>query len=297
MNALTVSVMLGGLGAAVAIWPDETARTRVRVITPMRESKGKLTSLRNGKGLLVAMPLLVTLALSIGVEVSLAGVMVAWTVLVAMRGRGRRKAVEQQSMQVMRATETLSAELRAGAEAVRALRSAHRGLVAAPGVSAAQSLVADEFERAAQRAVFGAPWSDYLGESWQSVGAELGGKPQGERSVKNPDLMRLARSWQCAQRCGLPMADIIDNCRRDIAAREAFRSRTSAALAGPRMTIVILASLPVFGLLLGQAFGANPVPFLLGGGLGGMVLLTGTFLSCVGVLWSSHILSVAEVGA
>ncbi|MEJ5918938.1 MULTISPECIES: type II secretion system F family protein [unclassified Corynebacterium] len=108
-------------------------------------------------------------------------------------------------------------------------------------------------------------------------------------------------AWRLAQHHGLPLADILDRAKDDVAARRAHFARTSAALAGPRMTMLILAALPVFGLILGQAFGAEPLRFLLGNagssglaGMGNIVLVTGVFLTCAGLLWSHRILSTAE---
>lgn len=330
INAVKATAWIACAGAALLAWPDETAKARMRSFMPA-VSGGRVFVGSTGKaGSLLLVAVLVIVDVAVGIEASLAAVMVAWTGVRVMRGSRRRKALRNQAVEIMQATETICAELRAGAEPTRALLSAHRDLVGMGSVGAVNSVgavgvvgavgaravvamdlasaaggqrveprgvvgggaaglansgsrVAEEFERAVHRAAFGSPWAEYLREAEAS-------------NAIHPDLVRLARSWQSAQGRGLPMADIIDNCRSDIAARMAFRSRTAAALAGPRMTIMILASLPVIGLVLGQAFGASPLEFLSGGGLGGIVLVVGTMLSCAGVLWATHILGVAEAG-
>lgn len=301
INAVKATAWIACAGAALLAWPDETAKARVRSFTPAVSGGRVFVGSAGKSGSLLLVAVLVIVGVAVGIEASLAAVMVAWTGVRVMRGSRRRKALRNQAVEIMQATETICAELRAGAEPTRALLSAHRDLVGmgaaggqrveprgvvgggAAGLANSGSQVAEEFERAVHRAAFGSPWAEYLREAEAS-------------NAIHPDLVRLARSWQSAQGCGLPMADIIDNCRGDIAARMAFRSRTAAALAGPRMTIMILASLPVIGLVLGQAFGASPLEFLSGGGLGGMVLVVGTMLSCAGVLWATHILGVAEAG-
>ncbi len=60
-------------------------------------------------------------------------------------------------------------------------------------------------------------------------------------------------------------------------------------MAGARATATILAALPVLGVLLGQLIGARPLSFLLSGHAGGWLLVVGSMLACVGLLWSDRI--------
>ena len=53
---------------------------------------------------------------------------------------------------------------------------------------------------------------------------------------------------------------------------------------------MILAALPVAGVVLGQLIGADPLGFLLGGGAGGWLLITGVGLVAAGLIWSDRIL-------
>jgi tight adherence protein B len=76
---------------------------------------------------------------------------------------------------------------------------------------------------------------------------------------------------------------------RDIVERQRFADRMHAALAGARATAAILAALPALGVLLGQLIGADPVRFLLGGGVGGVLLGIGVGLICLGVTWADRI--------
>ena len=57
----------------------------------------------------------------------------------------------------------------------------------------------------------------------------------------------------------------------------------------PRATASVLAGLPVLGIALGQATGANPVGVLTGGGLGGILLIVGTAFIVAGLCWSDRI--------
>ena len=46
---------------------------------------------------------------------------------------------------------------------------------------------------------------------------------------------------------------------------------------------------PAVGVGLGQLIGADPVRFLLSGGIGGWLLVIGVMLACTGLLWSDRI--------
>ena len=100
---------------------------------------------------------------------------------------------------------------------------------------------------------------------------------------------RLAVFWQLAAEHGLAMSALIGAAHRDIVGRQRFSERMHAALAGARATAVILALLPALGVLLGQIVGAHPVRFLLGSGLGGVLLALGVGLVCAGMVWADRI--------
>ncbi len=73
--------------------------------------------------------------------------------------------------------------------------------------------------------------------------------------------------------------------------RNRFRQRTEAGLAGARATATVLAGLPVLGIGLGELMGAAPLQVLFGGGAGGVMLVVGTGLVALGLLWTDKITS------
>jgi tight adherence protein B len=85
------------------------------------------------------------------------------------------------------------------------------------------------------------------------------------------------------------MSALMHAAQRDIAERQRFSGQVRSAMAGARATATILAGLPVLSVLMGQLIGARPLPFLLGGGLGGWLLVAGLTLVCGGLLWADHI--------
>jgi tight adherence protein B len=74
------------------------------------------------------------------------------------------------------------------------------------------------------------------------------------------------------------------------------RADLRAQLAGARSTAVMLGGLPVLGLLLGTALGADPLRVLLHSGAGLGCLLVGGLLEGVGLWWALRIVRGAEAG-
>ena len=95
--------------------------------------------------------------------------------------------------------------------------------------------------------------------------------------------------WAIAETRGLALAELLGAVRVDLLGRQRFRQRTEAGLAGARATAAVLAGLPLLGVGLGQLMGASPLSVLFGGGLGGVMLVTGSILLCVGLLWTDRI--------
>ena len=100
---------------------------------------------------------------------------------------------------------------------------------------------------------------------------------------------RLAVCWQLAQDHGLAIATLMQTAQRDIVERDRFSAKVDAGMTGARTTAAVLAGLPLLGVGLGELIGAEPVSFLLSGGIGGWLLVVGVMLACGGLLWSDHI--------
>ncbi|NMO03187.1 type II secretion system protein F [Gordonia sp. TBRC 11910] len=123
--------------------------------------------------------------------------------------------------------------------------------------------------------------------------AALGGAPRAESSAVggpiDPQWRRITLAWEIAHESGVPIKDLLESVRSDLAARRGFAARTDAGLAGPRATAAVLALLPILGIGLGQALGAHPIAILAGGGMGGVLLVVGTALGAGGLWWSLRI--------
>ncbi|MGV9288210.1 type II secretion system F family protein [Streptomyces sp. NPDC003719] len=110
-------------------------------------------------------------------------------------------------------------------------------------------------------------------------------------------LRGLAACWRVAVDQGAGLAAGLERLEAALRAERDQRADLRAQLAGARATAVMLAGLPVLGLLLGVALGSDPLHVLLhtGGGLG--CLLAGAVLEGLGVWWVSRIVRGAEAAA
>ncbi|WP_420098339.1 type II secretion system F family protein [Corynebacterium sp.] len=196
----------------------------------------------------------VTALLSAVVVVVFTAVRVA-TAAVAL-ATGRKRAREYRDF-----TDAFSVELLVGARSVDA---AEQALTDGHGISG-------PLLRQIHRIRLGAPVD--------------GGGGTDDPAQHDGELRRLLRLWAVAERRGLALGHLMGRVVEDLDARLAHLGHVSSALAGARMTEVILLLLPAGALGIGQSMGLEPAAFLIGNPLGALVLLCGTGLACTGVLW------------
>ena len=212
-------------------------------------------------------PACLTLSLVLPLSAVVSAAVMFGVLVLRRRGRRRSRDAVQEATALQGALDVLVAELRVGAHPVAAIRVAARE---------SDGRVAASFGAVAARALLGA-----------DVAAGL--RAEAQRSRAPGHWERLAVCWQLAQTHGLAIATLMQAAQRDLGERERFRSRVDAGMAGARATGNVLAGLPLLGVLLGCAIGADPLGFLFSNGLGGWLLCLGTLLVGAGVLWSDRI--------
>lgn len=107
-------------------------------------------------------------------------------------------------------------------------------------------------------------------------------------------LLGLAACWRVAVDQGAGLAAGVDRLEGALRAERDQRADLRAQLAGARSTVVMLAGLPVLGLLLGAAMGAEPLHVLLHTGAGIGCLVVGGALEGLGMWWAMRIVRGAE---
>ncbi|MCX4699024.1 type II secretion system F family protein [Streptomyces sp. NBC_01373] len=107
-------------------------------------------------------------------------------------------------------------------------------------------------------------------------------------------LVGLAACWRVAVDHGAGLAAGLDRLEGALRAERDQRADLRAQLAGARSTAVMLAGLPVLGLALGTALGADPLHVLLHTGAGLGCLMVGGLLEALGMWWAMRIVRGAE---
>lgn len=108
-----------------------------------------------------------------------------------------------------------------------------------------------------------------------------------------PGLTGLALALDVVHRSGAASAAPLKEFAAAIRADAEARDERVAALAGPRATAQLLAVLPLGGLLLGWAIGADPVRVLLATAPGRGCLLVGAALWAAGRAWTVRLVEGA----
>jgi tight adherence protein B len=136
--------------------------------------------------------------------------------------------------------------------------------------------------------------------AWQAVlGVQLapGAAPtMQDLAAVTPDRAQAAvvvAAGRLAVELGAPLAQLLDGVAQELAAEAEVEGERRAALAGPRATARVLTWLPVLGVVLGTAVGADPVAVLLDGGVGSAALACGVLLLWVGQLWTRRLAAAA----
>jgi tight adherence protein B len=109
-----------------------------------------------------------------------------------------------------------------------------------------------------------------------------------------PELVPLALAGRLATRSGSSPIGVLEVLSVDLDSDRSVRSSVATAVAGPRASALLLAGLPVAGLLLGTSLGANPAHILAATAIGNVALAIGLAFEAVGLFWTSILIGRAR---
>ncbi|WP_405614291.1 type II secretion system F family protein [Streptomyces sp. NBC_01511] len=184
-----------------------------------------------------------------------------------LRAGERRRAAERRAEAVRGLCDVLVGELRAGAQPAEALTTAVRAVGREPS--------GPEFALVVAAARFGGDVPAALREAARQPGAD--------------GLVGVAACWRVAVDGGAGLAAGLDRLGAALRARQEQRESMRAQLAGAWSTVVVLALLPVVGLAMGWAMGADPMSVLLHTPAGLGCLVVGGLLEALGFWWAGRI--------
>ncbi len=113
------------------------------------------------------------------------------------------------------------------------------------------------------------------------------------RAVPVEGARAVVAAGRLAATLGTPLAPVLDRLAESLAADEEVEAERRAAVAGPRASAALLSWLPVLGVVLGTALGADPLGVVLRGGLGATSALLGVTLLVVGRWWTRRLVRAA----
>jgi len=102
-------------------------------------------------------------------------------------------------------------------------------------------------------------------------------------------LVRVAAAVGLSAQTGCSLAGVLTAVEDDLRARLHAEQELRSAVAGPRASAVVLAGLPVLGLLMGSGVGADPWRVLTTTGTGTVLLVVGVALELAGTTWSARL--------
>ncbi|MFH7595946.1 type II secretion system F family protein [Streptomyces racemochromogenes] len=191
-----------------------------------------------------------------------------------LRVRERERVRAARAAGVLELCGAVVGELRAGAQPGQALTAAIRRTAAGPGgPGPAEAAVL-------AAAAFGGDVARALHEAAREPGAE--------------GLAGMAACWRVSVDGGAGLAAGLDRLEGALRAERDRKESLRAQLAGARSTTVVLALLPLVGLLMGTGLGADPLKVLLHSPVGWGCLAAGAVLEVLGLLWCRRIVRTGE---
>lgn len=187
-----------------------------------------------------------------------------------LRDRERRREQERRAEGVIAFCGAVAAELRAGLQPGQALLLAARSTEALGGAEAAVLAAAR----------FGGDVPEALREAAGQPGAD--------------GLAGVAVCWRVAVDSGAGLAAGLDRLETALRAEWDQRQDLRARLAGAWSTVVLLSVLPLAGLAMGWALGADPFGVLLHTAGGLVCLVVGGLLEAAGLCWAVRIVRGGE---
>lgn len=190
----------------------------------------------------------------------------------ALTQHHRRRRFTARRAELLDLLGAAAADLRAGLPADLALAGVRDGLGGAPGAGVVAGAGTET------RAVAKAP-------------APADGADSSDQLTR-----RALAAVRLAEQTGAPLAEVIERIEADARSADRALAASGAQVAGAQATAYLLAGLPVAGLGLGYAIGADPLPVLLHTPIGAACALGAVVLQLAGLGWAGRITRPAGTG-
>lgn len=108
--------------------------------------------------------------------------------------------------------------------------------------------------------------------------------------LPNDEIARaLSSCWDISEEAGIGLADAVSQLAKGVQTKQQLKQELDSALTQSKLSVWVLAGLPLFGLVLASLIGENPIRWLITSKIGLTVLILGITMELLGIFWVNRI--------
>lgn len=108
--------------------------------------------------------------------------------------------------------------------------------------------------------------------------------------LPNDEIARaLSSCWDIAEEAGIGLAETVSQLAKGVQTKQQLKQELDSALTQSKLSVWVLAGLPIFGLVLASLIGENPIRWLFTSKVGLTVLTLGITTELIGIFWVNRI--------
>lgn len=111
-----------------------------------------------------------------------------------------------------------------------------------------------------------------------------------KNDLPEDDIARaLSSCWDICEEAGIGLAEIVTQLVKGVQTKNQLSDELNSSLTQSKLSVWVLALLPLFGLMLASLVGENPIYWLFTNNFGLTVLLLGIIFELIGIYWVTRI--------
>ena len=103
-----------------------------------------------------------------------------------------------------------------------------------------------------------------------------------------------AQIWQTCETNGASLSPVLTKFNEQLQVEKELRQELESSLSGAKLSAIVLAFLPIIGVLLANFLGANSFNWIINSNVGKICLILGILLEILGVFWVKKIINNIE---
>ena len=103
-----------------------------------------------------------------------------------------------------------------------------------------------------------------------------------------------AQIWQTCETNGASLSPVLTKFNEQLQVEKELRQELESSLSGAKLSAIVLAFLPIIGVLLANFLGANSFNWIINSNVGKICLILGILLEILGIFWVKKIINNIE---